>query len=251
MKAPTLMKKFYGRAIDQMPKVFAAGLRPATVEEILLGRMQGTFSEDEWYDSSVLTFTDPKGYVKFALYDEELLKGLIHPQANVVCGAIERNEENAHLFDAFPDDKVLSPREIKQHVNKFPPLVESKNNSVWKILFPSEMRENLLEYAALLHENNNYECTSLWFSSAREAAAVRLVGINLKFKSFDTYSCDHIGNFDGCLAGIAPEAQRPVHFSDAYRGFAYKQQPLVSVRKPETSTGLVEKIKNWFYEEKK
>lgn len=177
-----------GVPIQTLPIMLDAHVRPATVEEILVGQMQGGMVyENVWYLSSVLACTQPNGDVKFAHCDIELLKELSQVPTSDVNGGIEISwETNARI----PNTYTIASKEVGQYANKQLTIADAKNSACWKIFLSDEVRDKVLEYTALnvkqLFGSSGF---GVRFAQPRKLPVVHFVGVN----DWDYNSCNALG----------------------------------------------------------
>jgi len=125
-KRPLEFRVFEGPACEQMPKLMRAGHVPAGAAEIMRGRLEGTLSFDEHYDSGDAIIYYPDGRIKLVWDSKHLCK--LTPKSQLAAGDIML----PHGMGESIDGKLLMRDEVEEYTGKEHSKEGAQGNPFWQ-----------------------------------------------------------------------------------------------------------------------
>ena len=206
-------KEFYGRNVDQMPKLVGEGRAPLSVAGLMKRRLEVVDSpfeglESAWiynyFDTGDAIYRHNEGRCKVVL-DDKALRSL-NPKSKLLNGGLALTEK---AYDQG-EGNVFSEKDLEKYTGRALKITEVQDNPIWLDLARGD-QHLLKEYAAMIFakakKTYGYnENMGLYLPSTQEQPIMRswYVG-GLYGRSDAGGNCD-LGNGDGRFVGVAPEA---------------------------------------------
>ncbi len=213
LDGPTVHTTYFGKNIEQMPKLLAEGKEPMSVahlmEKRLNARQKGINQEqhdawwDNYFDTADLWLRHPDKGGKVVPYSAQVLDFLqqhLNPETKLVDYAIPLPDG---LFEAV-DGLELKTSEIEKiHSRGYTPR-EAKKSDVWKVLAQSQKRLDNYVDAVVAETSKKQDLMNLYFGNASMVPTGRLWCVGSWYSDSNAYGSLALG--DGRLVGVAPEA---------------------------------------------
>ena len=209
-------KEFYGKNIDQMPKLIKDSRTPLRTAGLMKRRLEvlatpGDIKDAWWgnyFDTGDAVIYHPDGRFKIVTNAEPIWKEL-SPKSKLKNGALILPEGT---YDKL-DGESFTREEIKRYgiAEKLLTMEEAKRNPIWKALAGGD--QSLLDSyvdATFKKAKEDFDYTDgmmkIWLSQPQEVTAGRLWCVN-RLNYFSDANGDYdLDNKDGRLVGVAPEA---------------------------------------------
>lgn len=206
-------KVYEGSILEQMPKLIADGRRPATMAELMHGKLDGVLSWDEIYSSGDMVFYHPSGTVKIVTGAD--IARQLSPKSDLKIrdifgdygvlvlpkGLYELTDGQEFTIRQY-ENYCVNPEANGQHTKE-----RIKDNPFWNALAGEDVLSNYVDEAFRLNAIGNFPCFYL-----REKRAPQLyvdIGKPLKLCTISeggSVTGDFgLGYDDNLLVGVAPE----------------------------------------------
>ncbi len=210
-----IYKKFYGRNIEQMPKLIAEGRIPMSVSQLMKRRLDVRNSEkevksswlDNYFDTGDAIAYHPNGNMKIVL-DSEILRQL-NPESKLKNGVLVLEDG---VYEKI-DSGEFTRKELENCVEKYLTKEQARENLVWNVLARDK---NLLNdytnfiFAEAKKRFNYNDNLGVYLDSPSDYPKLRALYLNgLEFRSYVSGRGSLDGNI-GLFAGLAPEARKKI-----------------------------------------
>jgi len=216
-------KEFYGKNVDTMPELLAAGYLPGTVANIMDDRqhpddkVRGNF-RNNYFDTGDMVFRKPDGETKLWRMPEDPIAALrvlklINPKTPRSNGAILLTEQNAELYDALtgPDTKTFTPSEATEYFGKSLTEEQARTHPAWQFLARTQERLDAYVPGVFKEGKDRFQYDTM-MGAYLAGPDANVVNGRAWLVDPINYWSDLSGDSDlglnfGRLVGVAPEAQ--------------------------------------------
>ena len=211
---PAVHTTYYGRNVDQMPKLLASGKEPMSIahlmEQRIAVRERGIpqVQHDAWwnnyFDTADLWLRHPDKGGKVVPYDAQVLNFLrehVKPDERLVDGAVPLPNG---LFEAM-EGLDLTPADIERLNSRGYAPREAKNSGVWKELARTQERLDTYVDAVAPRAGGDQNMMNLCFGKASEVPTGRLWYIDYWYNDSLANGSNNLTNAYGRLVGVAPK----------------------------------------------
>lgn len=210
--------EFYGRNIEQMPKLVEEGRIPLSVANLMQQRLENLSSSEalktswwnNYFDTGDGIFYHPNGDFKVVLGAQPIRD--MNSDSKLSSGALVLNEDKEESIEIY---KSLDGVEFKRNDldNLFGKILSKsavKSHPVWNALVPDKALFNEYVDAVFSEGKNQFgydNMMGVWISSPQDKAVGRLWCVyDLNYGSIANGDSGIHGDFGGRLVGVAPEA---------------------------------------------
>lgn len=203
---PEIYKEFYGRNVDQMPKLIAEARVPLSVAGLLEAKLKHGKDLPDWMDSYFDTgdavVYHPDGRIKIDINSKNLRK--INLESWLSGGALILNEE---VYNTIQGQEFVKS-EIEKYTGKALSKKEVKSNPLWRALVNDQ---NLLNEATdfifkEIKDRFGYnENMGLYLRSASDAPELRAWYVNRLYDRSDAVGIGSLGVANTRLVGVGTE----------------------------------------------
>lgn len=203
---PEKYKEFYGRNVDQMPKLIADDRIPLSMVGLLEVKLKHGKNLPDWMDNIFNTgdaiISHPNGRIKINTDSENLRK--INSEIWLSNGALVLDEG---IYDTIQGQEFMRS-EIEKYTGKALSKEEVKSNPLWRALVKDQ---NLLNEATdfIFREAKNrfdYDKNmGLYLRSVSDALELRSWYITGLYDGSDVVGIGSLGITNSCFVGELPE----------------------------------------------
>lgn len=209
------VKEFYGSNVDKMPLLVAEGRVPLSVSDLMRKRLEVLDSGDQelvsywrgnYFDTGDAVIYHPNGNIKVVLDAEPMKK--INPKSELKTGALVMPDG---MYDKL-DGETFTRKGVEKYsiVGKLLSKEEAKKNPIWKALAHGDQALLNAYVDATFKKAEEYhdydKNMKIWLSQPQEVTTGRLWCVDRLDYNSNAYGSNYLGNNNGRLVGVAPEA---------------------------------------------
>ncbi len=209
-------KEFYGRNIEEMPKLIIEGRTPLTVQGLIQRRLQVIDSQNQslidsywnnYFDTGDALLQHPNGNIKVVL-DSSYLRN-ITPKSKLFHGGLVLTPNEYVRLDV-PE---FVARDLERYTRKSWRATQVTDNPIWLTLArdPKLLKEYTTKMFALTKEKYNInEIMRIYLSPVQERPILRSAFVRRLYDRSDVDGFTNIDSDDGRLLGVEAQEEQSI-----------------------------------------